>query len=285
MRRKLGASAIVLAASVETVGCASAHDVEPPVTGSEADAAPYDAGRRDAGRADGADSGDGGGAGPGEGSDDGGIFDTDASVPDDDGGGSTAGYIRLLAEAQRILSTVKSTTYQHATDINETTHTFNVDCSGFLDYVMSRAVPDAFSQLQGATQTRPVAQSYVSWVSSLGQPVGRWHRVTRAADIVPGDIIAWTKPADVVSTDTGHVMIVAGAPMKAGTNLLTVLVIDSANSGHGMADMRTINKSSGVGEGTVALMTDASGAPNGYHWSDESVSKPETTTVVLAHLD
>ncbi len=276
MRRKLGASAIVFAAV--SLGCASTPD---------APSAPASSSGGGSGGGASADAGGDGGPTPGgdEGNDDAGVFAEDAGALDAGVNGSTPGYVRLLAEAQRIISTVKSTTYQHATAIDETTHTFDVDCSGFLDYALSRSVPDAFAQLQGATQGRPVAQNYVTWIGSLATPVGRWHRVTRVLDVVPGDIIAWTKPADVVSTDTGHVMIVAGAPVKAGTNLLTVLIIDSASSGHGKADTRTIQMSSGVGEGTVALMTDASGAPIGYHWSDESASKPETTTVVLAHLD
>ena len=211
---------------------------------------------------------------------------------------SIPGHERMLTEAQRIAGAVAHTVYQHTTFIDESTHTYDVDCSGFVNYVMARAVPDALTALQSGTQPRPVAKSYVGFTSGLPAVVSRWERVTRAQDLVAGDILSWLEPTDVVSTSTGHVMIVSAAvtPVTSGASdagdagdagVVTEVrtpVIDSTESGHGPTDPRTINNTTGVGQGTIALVVDSQGAPVAYRWSVEKGSSPHPTTIALAHL-
>jgi hypothetical protein len=187
----------------------------------------------------------------------------------------------LLAEAQRILGATKESTYTHSSTVDEGAGRFDFDCSGFVDYALERVLPDAFAQLQSATRPRPVAESFVSFFAA---PRGQWSRVARAADLAPGDLVAWLKPPSVVSTNTGHVMIVAER-ITVGPTEVIVPIIDSTETPHGPTDARTARMATGVGAGTIVLLVDAAGAPTGYRWSNERYSAPLTTTVALGRLD
>ena len=195
----------------------------------------------------------------------------------------TPGSTRLLAEAERILMAARESSYTHTTHIDEATGTFDMDCSGFVDYALARAVPDAFSPLAAATTARPVAESYVAFIGGKG-PSKPWKARSRAADLEAGDLVAWLEPKDIVSTNTGHVMVVAGA-VVVGANEVQVPVIDSSETGHGTDDARTLARSTGIGRGTTVILVDSTGAPVGYRWSTEAASLSHTTKVVLAHLD
>jgi hypothetical protein len=196
----------------------------------------------------------------------------------------------LIEEARRILRASKTTQYSHTTTIDESSGTFELDCSAFVDYALANVLPDAFATLQQATVQRPVAKSYVSFFSSLddvsvAKAQGRWSRVPSASALVPGDVVAWLLPeGSEPTTNTGHVMIVASAPVAAAGEI-QLDVIDASESGHGKADARTAAATTGLGTGRIAILVDGNGAPTGYRWSTESYSLPRTTTVVLAHVD
>ncbi len=198
--------------------------------------------------------------------------------------GSATGSARLLAEAQRMLGSVKQSSYSHVTQVDEGAGVFVFDCSGFVNYALARVVPEAFTALARATAPRPVAKSYVTFVSALATPTKSWRAVARARDLVPGDIVAWLKPAAVESTNTGHMMIVADSVRVGGSEVI-VPIIDATESGHGKQDVRTSTKATGLGRGTTVLLVDPAGAPTGYRWSTDAVSKPLTTKVALAHLE
>ena len=220
-----------------------------------------------------------GSSGSGEGNDPG----ANAVVPVPQPPG-TPGSDSLFDEATRIQSTAVQSTYSHATFVNEATRTFDFDCSGFLNYALAHVVPDAFADLQSATLHRPTASSYVQMIS-VDAPKGRWARITDARDLRGGDIVAWLEPAVIASTNTGHVMVVQKAPFAAATPLeIAVTVIDSAESGHGPFDARTIRDTSGVGEGIMVLAIDQSGAATGYRWSTDADSVLYPTTIALGRL-
>jgi hypothetical protein len=168
-----------------------------------------------------------------------------------------------------ILADLKHTTYDHTTDIDVATGTFDVDCSGLVNYVLQQAVPAGFAELQGATAQRPLASDYGSFMGALSAQATNWVEIARPAELLPGDIIAWDEPKSVDSSDTGHVMIVVAAPVQA-TGEVDVHVFDSTDTGHGKTDPRTTDNTTGVGEGTVAVTVDAQGAATGYRWSTEN---------------
>lgn len=177
--------------------------------------------------------------------------------------------------------------YDHTTSVNESKGAFDYDCSGFVGYALARAVPDAFATLRAAAGPRPLARDFVVFFSTLDAPRGRWRRVARAIDLVPGDIVAWLKPRDVVSSNTGHVMIARERPTPNPEDAAEILVpiTDSTKRPHGPGDTRTDAEASGLGTGTIGLLVDANGAPRRYRWAGGSSSKIETTEIALGHLD
>ena len=152
-----------------------------------------------------------------------------------------------------------------------------------------------------ATTSRALAASYVTFIGALGASGPRpgvtsaaattdtqWTRVRDVHDLVPGDIIAWTTPAGVVSDDTGHVMIVEEIPVVAGAvgaASAQVSIVDSTNNGHGASDPRTPDGSNGVGRGVIVLEVAADGSPAAYRWSTDASSPRYVTTIVMAHVD
>lgn len=193
----------------------------------------------------------------------------------------------ILEETQRQLTAVRESHVSHSTHIDESTGTYDYDCSGFVDYVFGRVAPDAYATLQSATQHRPVAASYESFFAKLdGAGAGRWRSVARARDLVPGDVVAWIEPADVRSSNTGHVMIVH-EPVRvySSTSEVVVEVVDSTRTSHGTLDTRSAGKTTGLGAGAVRLLIDSNGAPVQYKWSDATTSTAHTTSIAMAHLD
>src|SRR5580698_3792813 len=63
----------------------------------------------------------------------------------------------LHAEAVRELGAVKFSVYAHRTRIDETNGTFEYDCSGFVNYALSRTNPGALETLRRAGRDRPTA--------------------------------------------------------------------------------------------------------------------------------
>ncbi|MEO7092067.1 MAG: hypothetical protein ABI175_02375, partial [Polyangiales bacterium] len=196
----------------------------------------------------------------------------------------------IALEAIRELSTMKLTTYEHTTSVDESKGQFIYDCSGFVGYDLTKAIPDALGTVSAASGTaRPLAKDFELFFEAIpvGGKTGRWHRVTTPADLVPGDVVAWLKPADVASSNTGHVLIVRGPvtknPKRADEWL--VPITDSTSTPHGVADSRSATGTTGLGTGTIGLLVDAKGAPIGYRWTGGISAHDELTSVSLGHAE
>ncbi len=187
----------------------------------------------------------------------------------------------LLAEAHRELAAMVESHYAHHTHVVEAAGAYDFDCSGFVGYALARAAPAALQPLVAATRPRPLAKHFAAFFAA---PQAPWTRVERAAELVPGDVIAWLEPPAKHSRNTGHVMIVAHAPVADQPGELVVDVIDSSHSGHGTADARIRDHRNGLGTGALILLVDASGRAIGYRWSRSRHSIAYTTEVALGHL-
>jgi hypothetical protein len=194
----------------------------------------------------------------------------------------------FLAEVDHELASVKSSTYAHHLHVDEAAGVFDYDCSGFAVYVLGRAVPDALAALQRSTPRRPRSQEIVDFVATIppGGTRGRWMRVARVADLEPGDIAAWLKPADSTSKNTGHTVIVHGAvtPAAGEPGAFVVPVADSTSKPHVPGDTRLADHATGLGRGEIILVAGADGAPVAYRWSRGAKSGVKPTTIVLARL-
>ena len=198
---------------------------------------------------------------------------------------SARGAAAMAAEAARQIAAMKTSAYTHHTSIDEASGRFDYDCSGLVDYALVNIAPEAFAELRQATVKRPLAKHFVTFFA--GNPAGRWKRVVRVVDLVPGDILAWLKPADVTSKNTGHVMIVREAPRRDAKRAdeIVVPIYDSTSIRHGSGDSRTATHGTGLGTGEVLLLVDARGAPLRYRWSRGSAAHEHVTTIAMGHLD
>lgn len=192
---------------------------------------------------------------------------------------------RLLAEAERELQARTSSTYAHDTHVDEKTGVYDYDCSGFVSYALERSVPDGLATIQGASPKHPDAAQFEIFFASLAkQPAGRWRSVARALDLGPGDVVAWIEPTSIVTSNTGHIVIVRAASAHPTIqNAILLKVIDSTESPHGPTDSRAPG-GSGLGTGTLVLRADADGTPTGYQWSDQGTSKVYVTPVAMGRM-
>jgi hypothetical protein len=197
-------------------------------------------------------------------------------------GGDATG-AALVAEAERELSAMRTSHYEHHTHVDEASGLFDYDCSGFVGYALSHVSPAALQAVAETTRRpRPLAKHFEA---AFAAPPAPWHAVARADQLQPGDVIAWLEPADVVSRNTGHVMIVETAPHPASrANELVVGVIDSSHSQHGKSDTRHAGHHNGLGRGEIEIAVDANGAPTGFRWSTAAHSKVHETTIKFARL-
>lgn len=185
----------------------------------------------------------------------------------------------FLAEAERQLRAAKQTSYSHVTKVDEGAGAFEYDCSGFIVYALSRSVPAVLEAVPAPAGKRPLARDFVK---AFGSASARWASV-RAEALQPGDLIAWLRPADVDSKNTGHIVVVRGAPTERSPGEWVVPVIDAASTWHGKADSRAPRKASGLGSGAIVVLV-RDGAPVGYRWSTWEKSVAHHTTVVMVRL-
>ena len=191
-------------------------------------------------------------------------------------GSGLRGSAAFLAEATRVLDTMTASTYSHKTHVQGTV--YYVDCSGFVDYVLARVEPGALTELRATTVKRPLAKHFVDFFAA-DAPRTTWERISRVQDLSPGSLVAWRKPDDVTSTNTGHIMIVAAPPTRRPDGAWTIPIIDSSASPHGKDDTRKKSHATGVGRGVVVLETNASGLPVAYRWSTWHASHRHATQI------
>jgi len=193
----------------------------------------------------------------------------------------------VFAEVSRELANKTSATYSHTTYVDEAAGVYDFDCSGFLGYALGRAVPTAWSELVTATESRPLAKDFESFFASFFGTKGSWSHVQRVMDLVPGDVIAWLEPSTVVSRNTGHALIVMGAPHASASRSDEVIVpiADATSTPHGSADPRTAAGATGLGTADIGLVIDGSGAPTGYYWSGDESTTSQSTTVSMGHVN
>lgn len=224
----------------------------------------------------------------------------DAGPPRDAGGApvdasgdaprATSGAAAITQEIDRELGLIRSTAYSHETQVDERAGTFNVDCSGFLNYVLERAVPAQYEAFHAATTSRPLAKDYANYMNALpsGAPRDGWRRVTRAIDLVPGDMVGWVLNPDSNNGDSGHVVFVSGA---VGINAdradeVLVPVTDATWHAHGTIDPRSKSKSGGIGTGgMIGILIDGNGAPKGYRWNGGCGPDQGSAVLSMGHVD
>lgn len=198
----------------------------------------------------------------------------------------------LVGEAKRELSAKRSTRYRHRTTVDEPTGRFEFDCSGFVVYALSRVRADALAAIPPGPRGRARAEDFVRYFEGLAPSEASWSAVRRGVDVAPGDVLAWRKPKEIESTNTGHVVIVLervglGAASSAvatigGVHEYLLRVVDSTESPH--ADDTRLDDETGLGAGIIGLVTDAADAPIAYRWRGGLSPRAFVTTIAIGRV-
>ena len=188
---------------------------------------------------------------------------------------------QIADEALSVYKAVRHTTYSHKNYIDVATGIYDIDCNGFVGFVLAEIAQEHFHMITPEpNHTLPRAFIYQRYFANLSTGgTGGWIQVLRLADARVGDIVAWAlTAAPERGKNTGHVMIVADDPVDLGDNTLSVRVYDSSDVIH-YDDTRGRGGDSpptGVGVGTVRLRVGPAGNPTEFQFGkgDPFVSRP-----------
>lgn len=188
----------------------------------------------------------------------------------------------LFHEAVHQFTTMKTTLYQHQTRVDGAAGSYRYDCVGFVSYALKQVAPQAresaFRSLGIEPGRIPSPPKYRAFLATLAEkPQPGWQAVVKAADLRPGDVVAWEQKT---KTASGHAVVIGSSPVAGPDGIWVVQVYDSTSSPHGEdsrpADPRAgilarTGKRSGLGRGLMAFTADpATGALTGYRWSPKS---------------
>jgi len=100
-------------------------------------------------------------------------------------------------------------------------------------------------------------------------PLPGWEAVPKLSEARRGDILAWRLAASTEEPgDTGHVVIVAQAPVRQTNSLYRVEVYDSSVIHHD--DDSRPEGTNGVGKGFITVQVDAVGEPVGFQFNSRA---------------
>jgi hypothetical protein len=192
----------------------------------------------------------------------------------------------LLNEAQRELSTMKSSHYQHRTDVNESKGIFNYDCSGFVDYALQKVAPAAYAEIpiSKPSSQRPLAQDFYNLFARSTSKTSHWQQITKVDRLQAGDVVAWLRPPESDSNNTGHVMIIASVPRinPDRADEMLIPVIDSTSSPHANDTRR--QGETGLGRGTIGAIFNAQGKAIAYRWRGGQSKQAQATDIAFGRL-
>lgn len=185
----------------------------------------------------------------------------------------------LFHEAEKEFTTMKTTLYQHKTEVDRAAGSYKYDCALFVSYAMRQAAPVAFktilTEMQIARGYVPSPPKYQKFFTLLAKkPLAGWEAVPRVGDLRPGDVVSWEYKTERAN---GHAVIIADVPKQEADGSWAVKVYDSTSTPH-LEDSRpndsraqvfeTTGRKSGLGHGIMAFTADpATGAFTGYRWT------------------
>ena len=177
----------------------------------------------------------------------------------------------FAARMEKMVSGMKETAYQGATEINEDTGSLKCDCSGLMGHVLRQHFPEAYLSvrgMEGQDRRRPLAVTYYETFAAAGEGKGngRWMEVKNIMEVQPGDLLGWRKDTIEQGQSTGHVGMVASAPIVEKDGRVRLRILDSTRGPHSN-DTRT-EATLGVGSGDMFFTVDRSGKATGFYVRD-----------------
>ena len=193
---------------------------------------------------------------------------------------STPLRLQVAGEAFRIIKNARHTNYQHNIFIDEAAGTYDVDCSGFVSYILGRVAPAHLNLIPfGVSDSRLLAQDYYTFFSLLPkETTDGWRQILYLRDVRRGDLIAWPLPPP--NPDTGHVFVVAADSVAVDASTLAVMAYDASDIPH-YDDSRGPGKQfqTGVGSGTFHLQINPAGAPVAFQFDAGDPMVPDSIAI------
>jgi hypothetical protein len=168
----------------------------------------------------------------------------------------------LADEGKRIVNNVRYTNYRHRDQVDESTGTYIMDCSGFISHVLKRVAPEHLGVIQKEIdELLPRACDFYEYFSMLTPEAGGcWRPIDSLHDVRRGDIMAWRYKGQIrPPDDTGHVLIVAETPDAQSDGNYSVRMHDSGNLRHNDDTRR--GGVTGVGSGEIKFRVDSKRRP------------------------
>ena len=140
---------------------------------------------------------------------------------------------RVMALLTDVREGMRETRYQHRARVRVHRGEYFFDCSGMVQWVLSRTARRSMLDLDEGE--RPLAIHFVWRIQRA--PTDRfrsgWRRIERMGDVRPGDAFAWERPENFRSRNTGHVGFVIAPPRRIGdTRVYAVRVADASRYTH-----------------------------------------------------
>lgn len=168
---------------------------------------------------------------------------------------------------------MKVSKYTHSTRVDEKAGRYEFDCSGMASWVLKRAAPKAHGAVSYRGKNRPLARDFYGQIaaSRADKPRYGWQRIDKVGSARAGDVIAWLKPKELKSVNTGHVAFLTEAPKKVHVPSLDltaylVRIADASRYQH-EDDTRSDTDMDGFGIGTIVVLADPdTDEPVAYGW-------------------
>lgn len=191
---------------------------------------------------------------------------------------------RLLAVVARVRESLVETRYEHVTKVRARQGIYLWDCSGMAAWMLKRSAPRAHAALGDG---RAVARDFHRVIARAPAARARsgWQRVASVADARPGDVIAWLKPRESTSRNTGHVafLLERPTPVPGRDGVWALRIADATSFGH-QDDTRAADSGGGFGEGTLLVLADENGQPYAYGWKGTLSQAVLLTSIVFGRV-
>lgn len=178
-----------------------------------------------------------------------------------------ASELRLTNMIYKIISSLRYSSYKlGGTHIDTSRGVYVVDCSSYVDHILSTAFPRAYASLVNwSGNEKPTSDDYYHYFANLWSKSYRyWNPVGNIENLRPGDVLVFRNTSTSGYERGGHVMIVMDKPKK-DAGIYEVRVSDAAPSGHSK-DTR-LPHTSGIGIGTLMLKANPdTSQPSAYAW-------------------
>jgi hypothetical protein len=168
---------------------------------------------------------------------------------------------QITAEAHRILANLKTTHYQHKTQVDEDRGDYALDCSGLVCRILRKVAPHQLASIaiEESKSRQRAWEFYEAFTKAATTDVPGWRAIPHLADAQPGDLLARRNKEILPTESSGHVMVIDSVPVEEQPGRFRVIVIDSTTRPH--ADDTRPAGTSGVGRGTIWIDTDEHGHP------------------------